>query len=306
MCGDEEMFKSFREGKDFYAQIASVSFNMPYVDCLEFQVDENGKKILDENGEPITNPGGKERRTQAKSILLGINYGRGAASIAEQLGCTKQKAEKIKDDVFKGFPAIEKFEADSKRMAEELGYVTTLWGRKRRLPVMTKPDYEFSYAEGHSLSDDPLDFDMSEEIVDDVPEEVVNKYLRQLSKAWGDKKMGIIVNARADGIVIEDNTKDRIDATRQIVNSRIQGTAADQSKLAMIALYNDKQLREWGFRMLIPVHDEIIAEVPKEHAKEAKERFQYIMEHSGDSKLTIPIHCDVTCSDRWYGESIKL
>ena len=71
MCGDEEMFKTFREGKDFYAQIASVSFNMPYEDCLEFQVDDNGNKILDENGEPITNPGGKERRTQAKSILLG-------------------------------------------------------------------------------------------------------------------------------------------------------------------------------------------------------------------------------------------
>lgn len=306
MCGDEEMFKSFREGKDFYAQIASVSFNMPYEDCLEFQVDDNGKFIIDDTGERVTNPGGKERRSQAKSILLGINYGRGAASIAEQLGCSKQKAEKIKADVFKGFPAIEKFEADSKAMAEELGYVTTLWGTKRRLPVMTLPDYEFEYAEGHSLSDDPLDFEMSENVVDDVPDEIINKYYKRLSNAWGDKKRSIIAQAQEEGIIITDHTKEKIDATRQIVNSRIQGTAANQSKLAMIALNRDDRLRELGFRMLIPVHDEIIAECPKENAKEVKERFQHIMETSGDSKLTIPVHCDVTCSERWYGEPIKL
>ena len=71
MCGDEGMIQAFREGKDFYAQIASVSFNKPYEDCLEFQVDKNGEFVLDVNGEKVTNPGGKERRTQAKSILLG-------------------------------------------------------------------------------------------------------------------------------------------------------------------------------------------------------------------------------------------
>lgn len=294
MCGDETMAEAFRQGKDFYAQIASVAFNRDYEDCLEFRPDGT------------TNPEGKERRSQAKSILLGINYGRGAASIAEQLGCTKKKAEKIKEDVFNGFPAIEQFEADSKAMAEELGYVTTLWGRKRRLPVMTLPDYEFSYAEGHSLSDDPLDFEMSEDIVDDVPDEIIDKYCNQLSRAWGDKKHKIIAQAKEEGIIITDHSKERIDATRQIVNSRIQGTAADQSKLAMIALNNDARLKELGFRMLIPVHDEVIAECPEENAKEVAERFAYIMSHSGGSKFTIPISCDVAVSKCWYGEEIRL
>ena len=290
MCGDEGMIDAFRQGKDFYAQIASVAFNYPYEDCLEFRPDGT------------TNPDGKERRSQAKSILLGINYGRGAASIAEQLGCTKQKAEKIKDDVFRGFPAIEQFEQDSFRMAETMGYVTTLWGRKRRLPAMMLPDYEFEYIDKDSS--DPLSFDEDEDT--EVPQEIIDKYMRKLSKAWGAKRGSIIAEAKQEGIKITDNTKTKADASRQCVNARIQGTAADQAKLAMIALNRDERLKELGFRILIPVHDEVIAECPKENAKEVSERFAYIMSHSSGEKFTIPISCDVEISERWYGESIRL
>lgn len=65
MCGDEKMLQAYKEGKDLYAQIASLAFDKPYENCLEFYLDENGKKT------DKTNKEGKERRTQAKSILLG-------------------------------------------------------------------------------------------------------------------------------------------------------------------------------------------------------------------------------------------
>ena len=65
MCGDPKMLQAYKEGKDLYAQIASLAFDKPYEDCLEFYLDENGKKT------DKTNKDGKERRTQAKSILLG-------------------------------------------------------------------------------------------------------------------------------------------------------------------------------------------------------------------------------------------
>lgn len=304
MCGDEGMIEAFRQGKDFYAQIASVAFNKSYRECLEFQTDDEGNFILDKNGERVTYPEGKERRAQAKSILLGINYGRGAASIAEQLGCSKEKAEKIKNDVFEGFPAIEEFEQQSFAMAEDYGYVTTLWGRKRRLPILTRPDYEFEWKEGANLSDDPLNFD--EEVDDEVPDDVIRDWTRKLKNAWGKKKNQVIAQAMNEGIKITDNTKAKADAQRQVVNSRIQGSAADQSKLAMIALYNNERLKELGFRMLIPVHDEIIAECPKENAREVSELFAYVMSNSSGEKFTIPISCDVTVTERWYGESVEI
>ena len=307
MCGDDGMIEAFRQGKDFYAQIASVAFNKTYRECLEFQTDEDGNFILDKNGEKVTYPAGAERRSQAKSILLGINYGRGAQSIAEQLGCSKQKAEKIKDDVFNGFPAIEEFERQSFEMAEELGYVTTLWGRKRRLPAMMLPDFEFSYAEDKlPFNEDPLDFDADEDEDIEVPEEVVRKWVRRIKNSWGAKRQAVIAEAKQKGIIIIDNTKVKADAQRQVVNSRIQGSAADQSKLAMIALHNNERLKELGFRMLIPVHDEIIAECPKESAKEVAKLFADVMSNSSGDKFTIPISCDVAISDRWYGEKIDL
>ena len=68
MCGDRKMLEAYQKGRDLYAEIASIAFNKPYEDCLEFYLDDNGKKTTETNKE------GKERRTQAKSILLGILY----------------------------------------------------------------------------------------------------------------------------------------------------------------------------------------------------------------------------------------
>ena len=290
MCGDEGMIEAFRQGKDFYAEIASVAFGYPYEECLEFRPDGT------------TNPEGKERRAQAKSILLGINYGRGAASIAEQIGCSKKDAERIKDDVFKGFPAIAEFERQSYEMVNTLGYITTLWGRKRRLPSMLKPDYEFEWIDGVPHDDDPLNFDS--ELSTEVPEDIQNKYRRKIEASNFRDRRKIFELANSEGIYVIDNTKDK-DYTK-VVNARIQGTAADMTKLAMIALHNDKRLKELGFRMLIQVHDEIIAECPKENVKEVVERFSKVMSEAPGEKFVVPISCDVEVTERWYGEKVEI
>ncbi len=304
MCGDEKMLDAYRHNKDLYAQIASIAFNTTYRECLEFQTDENGNYILDEAGERITYPEGKKRRSSAKSILLGILYGRGINSIAEQLHTTKQKAEKIQQNVFKGFPAIPKFENDSKQMAYDLGYVTTLWGRKRRLPDLQLDEFEFSWLNGTPVQQDLLDFDNDEELSEEVPEDRIDYYLSKLEGCWGNQKRKIFEQAKNEGILIKDNGAKIADAERQVVNSRIQGSAADMSKLAMILVGNDKRLKELGFRLLIPVHDELIAECPKENAKEVAERFAQLMSEAAKSKLTVPISCDVEITERWYGERV--
>lgn len=291
MCQDPKMIEAYKKGKDLYAEIAALSFNTTYENCLEFRPDGT------------TNPEGKNRRSQAKSILLGVLYGRGVPSIAEQLGTSTAKAQEIKDSVFKGFPAIEDFEQNSLLMAETMGYVTTLWGRKRRLPDMMLPDYEFQWTD-KSASDDPLDFD--DDMPDEVPDEIINKYLRKLSNCWGSKKKAVFEQANAEGVWIIDNTKKKADTSRQCVNARIQGSASDMTKLAMIKINNDARLRELGFRILIPIHDELLVECPKENAKECAERFAQLMSEAPGEKFSIPISCDVEITERWYGERVEL
>lgn len=297
MCEDPKMIQAYREGKDLYAEIAALSFNTDYENCLEFRPDGT------------TNSEGKNRRSQAKSILLGVLYGRGVSSIAEQLGTTKEKAQTIKDSVFKGFPAIPKFEQDSLDMAYEKGYVTTLWGRKRRLPDLQLPEYEFKWKDGAPPDDDLLDFDgMNKPEYNDseVPEDIQKYYLRKLHKCWGKEKRKVFEEANEEGIWIVDNGGKIADAQRQCVNSRIQGSAADMSKLAMILVGNNQRLKELGFRLLIPVHDELIGECPKENAKECKKLFADLMSKAAESKLTIPIKCDVEVTESWYGKEVKI
>ncbi|MBO6271716.1 hypothetical protein J6O48_02930 [bacterium] len=293
MCGDPKMIKAYQEGKDLYAEIAALSFNTTYDNCLEFRPDGT------------TNPEGKARRSQAKSILLGVLYGRGVPSIAEQLGTTTKKAQAIKDSVFKGFPAIPKFEQDSLEMAYEKGYVTTLWGRKRRLPDLQLPEYEFKWKDGARPDADLLDFSEEEfegEVY--VPDELQQKYIRRLRQAYFGQKRKIFEEANKEGIWIVDNGAKIADAQRQCVNARIQGSAADMSKLAMILVGNDERLKELGFRLLIPVHDELIAECPEENVKECSERFAQLMSEAARSRLTIPIKCDVEITKAWYGDTI--
>ena len=291
--GDSQMYDTFMQGKDLYSEIASKAFNVSYEDCLEFNADGS------------TNKEGKSRRTQAKAILLGILYGRGVSSIAEQLHCSVEKAQQIKDSVFKGFPAIEKFEQDSLQMAKELGYVTTVCGRKRRLYDIQLPEFEFEWADGKHYDSDVLDFD---EDLNEIPvnQNLINKYTRQLKRARFSEKKRIIQSALKDNVKIKDNGGKIADATRQCVNARIQGSAASLTKLAMIELYNSKRLKDLGFRLLIPVHDEIIAECPKENVKECSKLLAETMSKAAERILEMPIKCDVSLSNCWYGNEIFL
>ena len=287
--GDSQMFDTFMQGKDLYSEIASKAFNKPYEQCKEF------------NADGTTNKDGKERRTQAKSILLGVLYGRGVPSIAEQLGTTTKKAQEIKDSVFRGFPAIKKFEENSIDMAQTKGFVTTVCGRKRRLPSMLKPDYEFTWIDGVPHDDDVLDFDS--EVSEEVPIDKQEYYYRKLMSCNFRDRRKIFEQANAEGIYVIDNTMDK-DVTK-VVNARIQGSAADLTKLAMIKLYNSKRLKELGFRLLIPVHDELIAECPEENVKECSELLAKTMSDAAEDILKMPIKCDVAITKCWYGEELQ-
>ena len=187
--------------------------------------------------------------------------------------------------------------------------MTTLWGRKRRLPSLQLPEYEFRWKDGAPPDDDLLDFDAMnkpEYNTSEVPEDIQNYYLKKLSKVWGSGKRKIFEEANEEGIWIVDNGGKIADAQRQCVNARIQGSAADMSKLAMILVGNDERLKELGFKLLIPVHDELIAECPEENAKECKERFAMLMSEAAKSKLEIPIKCDVETTKCWYGEPLDI
>lgn len=291
MSGDEKMINAYRQGKDLYVEIASIAFHLPYEDCMEFKPDGT------------TNPEGAVRRQRSKAIVLGVCYGKGVPAIAEDLGISREEAQQIYDQIMRAFPGLERFMIESQNMARELGYVDTVWGRKRRLPNMQLDPYEFTYSGKAPANFDPLAFD--QEVSNEVPEGIKRKYTAMLNKAYWSEKQRIIAQARNEGIAIKDNGGYIAEATRQCVNSRIQGSAADMTKKAMLLVGNDAKLKEWGFRLLLQVHDELIGECPKENVKQVAERFSALMIEAAKD-LDVPSKCDVVITERWYGEPLEI
>ena len=343
LCADEGMLQAYRDGKDLYVEIAAISFHRPYKMCLEhfpkgapIKQDKDGHwwyaklktgdddtiqnfedfgKYLEDtfdpdlydydkiaDGENDKFDEGKEFRGQAKKILLGIMYGRGEKSIAEQLGCEVDEARDIKNSVYDAFPRIKPFEDESKKMVREKGYVTTLWGRRRRLPEYNLPTNEVYYIykdkDGKEIRREDLT------IVN--PKRAAEVKTEFLQVSWKKRAEWLENLEEKEGIIFIDNSSRIAKAGRQIINSRVQGSAADMSKLALVKIYMDEELRARKVKLIIPVHDEILVETPLRYAEYVRHRFAEDMMTAARPTLTIPVSCDVESSERWYGEQIDL
>lgn len=77
------------------------------------------------------------------------------------------------------------------------------------------------------------------------------------------------------------------------------------TKIAMIKLYNDEELRKMDFHILILVHDEIIGECPKRYAKKVADRLSYIMRTCIEDRCNVPFKCDAEISTAWYEEEYE-
>lgn len=298
MSDDPHMLQAYLEGKDLYATIASKIYKMPYDECKEFRADGT------------VNPDGKARRTSVKPVLLGLMYGRGVPSIAEQMKISTQEAQKIIDDFYAEFPKVKEFVDFAQTFARDYGFVETAWGRKRRLSDMQLPPIEIKPCiKSYSDNFDPFAFDATESIPQDdyVPDEVYRKYYTLLNRARGRQQQQKVKElAEQEGYTLKDNRGFIEDAKRQCVNSIIQGSAADMTKLTMIKIFNDEELNKLGYKLIIPVHDEVLGICPRENAKAVRDRLEYIMVHIVDGKFKIPMKCDIEVTERWYGEGIEI
>lgn len=70
-------------------------------------------------------------RGPAKQINLGLTYGKGKASLAEDLGLTLLEAEKIFKAYHEGVPYVRETSNHYRDIAADIGYVSTIVGRRR-------------------------------------------------------------------------------------------------------------------------------------------------------------------------------
>lgn len=89
----------------------------------------------------------------------------------------------------------------------------------------------------------------------------------------------------------------RAAAEREAINAPIQGTAADLMKMAMVNVH--RALREQGLqtRLLLQVHDELIAEAPEAEVTTAARLLREVM--SGVYKLNVPLSVNLEAGPNW-------
>jgi DNA polymerase-1 len=90
----------------------------------------------------------------------------------------------------------------------------------------------------------------------------------------------------------------RENARRMAINARIQGTAADLLKKAMIAVARRLAAERPESRLLLSVHDELVLEVPAAEAEDVGRLVKAEME--GVAELAVPLAVDLGSGRSWF------
>ena len=207
-------------------------------------------------------------RRPAKTINLGLSYGMGALKLAKKLGLPteidergKEVAGKEAKDLIKLFnqklPYLKGFMNCAAQRAQNVGAVTTLLGRHSRYNLWTAKNWAKSQHLGMRVKED-IERDIAQ--------------LGEKSEWYGVP----LVRAK----------------TFSAMNHIVQGSSADQTKLAMLTVYENKIVLPYT-----QIHDALDCPIDKTrvhaHVKEIHDAMVHAME------LVVPTVVDVELGETW-------
>jgi len=109
---DPNLLEAFRAGEDIHTRTASEVFEVP--------------------PEQVTS----DMRRQAKTVNFAVLYGMGPASLAREIGVSREEAARFIGNYFAKLPGVERYLTQTLELARAEGYTTTLLGRRRAFPEL--------------------------------------------------------------------------------------------------------------------------------------------------------------------------
>ena len=107
LSGDKKLVSIFKSGEDVHTSVAAEVFKVSV-----------GK---------VTS----EMRRQAKVINFGILFGMGVNALKQNLGSTREEAQKYLNDYFEAFSGLATYLDKVKSETARIGYTETFFGRRR-------------------------------------------------------------------------------------------------------------------------------------------------------------------------------
>ena len=252
--------------------------------------------------ERLLNKEGKARRSAGKTLLLAMLYGMSPATAGARMGKSAAEGKQLFDTFFKKFPEVKQLITDSKTMLKTKGYVEDWCGRRRRLPDYFLPPYTVSYknkAKQDALTFNPI-LGCDDRVYLDANLTEVMKSTKLIRNNSDYEKQAKAALARKEPIILTANTGRIAQAERQCLNARIQGGAASLTKLAMVNIYNDEELRRCKAQLIITVHDEVLVECPEYYAADVEKRLPEVMIDTAKPYINVPMKCDPYNVTHWY------
>ena len=117
LSGDANLIQAYQEAEDIHRITASKVFHVPFEEVTDLQ------------------------RRNAKAVNFGIVYGISSFGLAQDLSITNKEAAKYIEDYFATYPGIKKYLDGLVAQGKELGYVTTMFGRRRPIPELSSSNF---------------------------------------------------------------------------------------------------------------------------------------------------------------------
>jgi DNA polymerase-1 len=111
------MIEAFKNNEDIHTSTASKVFNIPREEVTSLH------------------------RSRAKAVNFGIVYGIGDFSLSKDLGITRKEARKYIDEYLSEYGKVKQYMHDIIQQGKEMGFVTTLFGRRRYLPELKSSNF---------------------------------------------------------------------------------------------------------------------------------------------------------------------
>ena len=189
MSEDETMIEAFENNEDIHTKTASQVFSIDMNDVTQKQ------------------------RSEAKAVNFGIIYGKSDFGLSDDLNISIKKAKEYIDSYFEKYNKIKVFMDNTIENATDLGYVTTIFNRRRYIKELKSPNFMLRNAGKRAAMNAPIQ-GSSADIIKIAMVNVFRRFKKE------NLKSRLILQVH-DEIIVETSL-DEVDLVKEIVRNEME------------------------------------------------------------------------------------
>ena len=190
LSGDSSLQQAFVRGEDIHLATAKELFGGALIGESEM----------------------KDLRRVAKTINFGIVYGMGAFRLAGELGISRAQAQQYIDNYFGRYPRVRKYFDELTEQSERLGYVESLFGRRRYSKDIDTSGRDSGYA-NRSLLNAPLQGSAAE---------IIKLAMINLYRVFKDRDSEVRMVLQVHDELVFEVSDDSVDSAANIIRSEME------------------------------------------------------------------------------------